>query len=86
MKTFKELIDEIGEAIKKSFVVRGGKKQRKVTSSKPGYKMVDGKEVRMDPKELKARKKGAKIGARKAKSKAGIAAKKRAKSTKKRTW
>ena len=39
MKTFKELIDEIGEAIKKALVVRGGKKMKKKISTKAGYKM-----------------------------------------------
>ena len=55
---------------------------KKVTD-KAGFKMVGGKEVKMDAKEKMKRKKGAKIAARKAKSKKGVAAKKRLKSLKK---
>ena len=83
MKTFKELMDEFGEAVKKAFVVRKGKKIKKKISTKTGYKMQGGKEVKMDAKEKMKRKKGAKIAARKSKSKKGIAAKKRLKSLKK---
>ena len=48
--------------------VRGGKIQRNVkVASKPGHKVVDGKEVKMKASERLARKKGAKKGARKRK-------------------
>ena len=86
MKTFKELMEEIGEAIKKAFVVRGGKKVKKMISTKAGYKMKGGKEVKMSASERLKRKKGAKKGAIKAKGKKAGAARKRAKSIKKRTW
>ena len=86
MKTFKELIEEIGEAIKKAFVVRGCKKVKKKISTKAGYKMKGGKEVKMSASERLKRKKGAKKGAMKAKGKKAGAARKRAKSIKKRTW
>ena len=54
--------------------VRGGKIQRNVkVATKPGHKIVDGKEVRMKASERLARKKGQKKGARKRKSgKAGM--------------
>ena len=86
MKTFKELMYEIGETVKKAFVIRKGKKIKKKISTKAGYKMQGGKEVKMSGKEKMKRKKGAKIAARKSKSKKVSAAKKRLKSTKKRTW
>jgi len=87
MKTFKELTDELisrwSEAVKRKVVFRGGKRQVKKVTDKAGFKMVGGKEVKMDAKEKMKRKKGAKIAARKAKSKKGVAAKKRLKSLKK---
>ena len=54
--------------------VRGGKIQRNVkVATKPGHKIIDGKEVRMKASERLARKKGQKTGARKRKSgKAGM--------------
>ena len=78
-----EMISRWSEGIKSKMVVRGGKKMRKKVTDKKGYKMVGGKEVKMDAKEKMKRKKGAKIAARKAKSKKGVAAKKRLKSLKK---
>ena len=87
MKTFKELTDELisrwSEAVKRKVVFRGGKRQVKKVTDKAGFKMVCGKEVKMDAKEKMKRKKGAKIAARKAKSKKGVAANKRLKSLKK---
>ena len=87
MKTFRELTDELisrwSEAVKKKVVFRGGKRMVKKVTDKAGFKMVGGKEVKMDAKEKMKRKKGAKIAARKSKSKKGIAAKKRLKSLKK---
>ena len=88
MKTFKTLMDEIisrwSEAVKTKMVVRGGKKMRKKVTDKAGYKIVGGKEVKMDAKEKLARKKAAKVAARKRKSKGASIAKKRAISMKKR--
>jgi len=88
MKTFKELMDEMisrwSEGIKTKMVVRGGKKMRKKVTDKKGYKMVGGKEVKMDAKEKMARAKAAKVAARKRKSKGAQIAKKRAMSMKKR--
>ena len=73
MKTFKELTDALisrwSEAVKRKVVVRGGIRQVKKVTDKAGFKMVGGKEVKMDAKEKMKRKKGAKIAARKAKSK-----------------
>ena len=88
MKTFKTLMDEIisrwSEAVKTKMVVRGGKKMRKKVTDKKGYKMVGGKEVKMDAKEKMARAKAGKVAARKRKSKGAQIAKKRAMSMKKR--
>ena len=58
------------DEFKKVDRIRGGKLQKRVkVATKPGYKMVDGKEVRMKASEKLARKKGAKKGAKKRKSK-----------------
>ncbi len=84
MKTFKELMDEMIEAMKTKIVVRGGKKIRKKVTDKAGYKMVGGKEVKMGAKERMARKKAAKISARKRKGQSAAIAKKRARSMAKR--
>ena len=88
MKTFKELTDELisrwSEAVKRKVVFRGGKRQVKKVTDKAGFKMVGGKEVKMDAKEKMARKKAAKVSARKRKSKGAMIAKKRAKSMAKR--
>ena len=84
MKTFKELIHEFGEALKKTIVYRAGKKKILRKSTKVGYKNVGGKEVKMSAKEKMNRKKAAKKGAMKRKSGSAAAAKKRAKSMKKR--
>ena len=52
--------------------VRGGKIQRNVkVATKPGHKIVDGKEVKMKASEKLARAKGAKKGAKKRKGAKG---------------
>ena len=61
--------------------VRAGKIQRNVkVATKPGHKIVDGKEVKMKASERLARKKGQKKGARKRKSGKAIALRSRKKS------
>ena len=84
MKTFKEFSTEIEEAKVKKLTMRGGVKQKKITTDKPGYKMAGGKEVKMDPKEIRAREKGAKKAVRKRAAKSSQISKARAKTMKKR--
>tara|TARA_B100000949_G_C14193215_1_gene412668 strand:+ start:62 stop:331 length:270 start_codon:yes stop_codon:yes gene_type:complete len=60
MKTFKELVGEIEEALKRVVMFKKGKKVIKKKSDKKGYKTVGGKEVKMSAKEKIARKKGLK--------------------------
>ena len=84
MQTFQEYIDATLEALKKKIVFRGSKRMVLKKTDKKGYKVVDGKEVKMSAKEKMNRKKAAKKGAMKRKSGAAAAAKKRAKSMKKR--
>jgi hypothetical protein len=84
MQTFQEYIDATLEALKKKIVFRGGKRMVLKKTDKKGYKVVDGKEVKMSAKEKMNRKKAAKKGAMKRKSGSAAAAKKRAKSMKKR--
>ncbi len=84
MKTFQEYLDATLEALKKKIVYRGGKKIILKKTNKKGYKVVDGKEVKMSAKEKMNRKKAAKKAAMKRKSGSAKAAKKRAISMKKR--
>ena len=84
MKTFKELIHEFGEALKKTIVYRAGKKKIIRKSSKDGYKNVGGKEVKMKAPERLARKKAMRKVAKKNKAKSGRMAKKRARTMRKR--
>ncbi len=77
--------DVVSEIAKNVKVVRGGKVIVKKKSTKKGYKIVDGQEVKMDPTELKARKKGAKKAAKKRKAKQSQTNRKRAISAKKRS-
>jgi hypothetical protein len=84
MKTFQEYVDDTVEALKKKIVFRGGKRMVLKKTDKKGYKVVGGKEVKMSAKEKMNRKKAAKKGAMKRKSGFAAAAKKRAKSMKKR--
>jgi hypothetical protein len=58
--------------------IRGGKLQKRVrVATKPGHKIVDGKEVRMKASERLARKRGAVRGARKRKGGLAQASRKR---------
>ena len=84
MQTFQEYIDATLEALKKKIVFRGGKRMVLKKTDKKGYKVVDGKEVKMSAKEKMNRKKAAKKAAMKRKSGSAKAAKKRAISMKKR--
>ena len=69
------------DEFKKIDRVRGGKLQKRVkVTTKSGYKMVDGKEVRMKASKKLKRKKGAKIAARKRKGKTAQSLRKRKKS------
>ena len=70
--------DDVDEA-KTEVVVRGGKKKRRVKPKK-GFRVVDGKYVKMTPAEMTMRKKAAKRGARKRKSKKSVMAAKRKRS------
>ena len=83
MKTFQEYLDATLEALKKKVVFRGGIKVVLKKTDKKGFKVVGGKEVKMDAKEKMNRKKAAKKGAMKRKSGSAAAAKKRAKSMRK---
>lgn len=80
--------DEVEESLKRTKVVRDGKKITKWTTDREGYKIDNSgsspKEVKMSPEEMKKRKKGAKKGAKKAKAKSGVANAKRQRSMKKK--
>jgi len=85
MKTyrdFEEELEELDEATAKRVTrVRGGKVQRrKKVANKPGYKVKDGKVVRMKASERLSRKRAAKKSARKRKGKKSQTARSRKKS------
>ena len=84
MKNFKELMEEIGEALKRTVVYRAGKKKILRKSSKKGFKNVGGKEVKMKRSEIRSREKAMKKVARKLGGKRAKMARKRAKTMKKR--
>jgi len=84
MQTFQEYLDAKLEALKKKIVFRGGKKLVLKKTDKKGFKVVDGKEVKMSPKEIKNRKLASKKSAKKRKATSAQAVKKRMKSMKKR--
>ena len=84
MKTFQEYLDATLEALKKKIVFRGGKKLVLKKTDKKGFKVVDGKEVKMSAQEKKNRKLAAKKAAKKRKAGSAKAVKKRMKSMKKR--
>ena len=84
MQTFQEYLDATLEALKKKIVFRGGKRIVLKKTDKKGFKVVDGKEVKMSPKEIKNRKLAAKKSAKKRKATSAKAVKKRMKSMKKR--
>lgn len=73
-----EELDELAEKITRKWVVRGGEKKRKISTDKKGFKILNGREVKMDPAELKARKKGGKRAFRKIKNQKGSILRKRA--------
>lgn len=75
---------EYEEQIIKKTVVRDGKKQIIKTTDKDGYKMLGGKETKMDHDEVITRSKSAKKGAKKARSKKSQTTTKRNRSMKKR--
>ena len=84
MKTFKELMGEIKEALKRTIVYRAGKKKVIKKSTKAGYKNVGGKEVKMKSTEKRARAKAMKKVARRLGGKRAKMAKKRLKTMRKR--
>lgn len=74
---------KIREKIERKRVVRDGKKNiLKKKSDKQGFKVVDGKEIKMSAIEKLNRKKGAKRGAIKSRQKKAVTKIKRAKSNK----
>lgn len=81
---------ELIESIKKTYVIRRGRKVIKFKTNKPGYKItyVNGrpKEIRMGNREKIKRKRVAKIAARTGRSSRKAAARKRKRSNAKRTW
>jgi hypothetical protein len=77
-------IDDIDEATRFKRVVRKGKVIRKRVSTRPGYKMLNGKEVRISQSERMARKRAQKKAAIKRRSKRSIIAKKAKRSRLKR--
>ena len=70
-------LSELTEAVKKKVVYRNGKRLKKKVSTKDGYKMVGGKEVRMKQKEKKNRKISQRKGAKKRKASKSKANRKR---------
>jgi len=78
--------DTIGEKVVRKKVVRGGKAIVKKVTDKAGYKVKDGREIRMSPREQQLRKKAAKKAARKRKSSMKQSQAKRQRSIKRRTF
>lgn len=83
-KIIEELDPELLEAIKRKRVIRGGKKVTKRVTDREGYKMIDGKEVRMSAQERRKRKKGARRSSKKRIVKKNQISRKRNKSLKRR--
>jgi hypothetical protein len=77
-----EFEDQELDEIAKKRVVRGGKIIRKIPPKK-GYKVVNGRYVKMSASEKRVRSKAAKRGARKSRSKKASTVRKRKKSMKK---
>ena len=84
MKTFKELVGEIKEALKRTIVYRAGKKKVLRKATKKGFKNVGGKEVKMKRSEIRSREKAMKKVARRLGGKRAKMARKRAKTMKRR--
>jgi hypothetical protein len=78
-----EYIDEEINEVQRERVVRGGKKVRKL-KRKPGYKVKNGRYVKISSSEKRKRSRGAKKGARKRKSQKSSIERKRKRSMKKR--
>ncbi len=79
-------IRELAERVKKVKVVRGGKVQKVNRSTRDGFKVKDGKEVKQTSQEKIKLKKAQKKGALKRKSTKAIANLRRQKSIKKRSF
>jgi len=81
--------EEMDEAIRRKIVIRGGKRIRKKVLSpaekKAGYKVNNGKKVKMSAIERMKRKRAARKGARKSRSKRSISTRKRLRSMRRRT-
>jgi len=78
--------DEMDESLVRKKIVRNGKVLIKKKSNKAGYKVKDGKEVRMSPQEMRKRAKAQKRASRKRKAKSSQASRKRKLSIKKRRF
>jgi len=77
---------DVDESVVRKRVVRGGQILIKRKSSKPGYKIKHGKEVRMAAQEIMKRKRASIKAARKRKGKMSMIQKKRQRSIMKRSW
>jgi len=77
---------DIDEAVRRKRVVRGGKVMIKKKTDKSGYKVKNGKEVRMTSQERMKRKRASIKAARKRKGRQSMIQKKRKRSMTKRTW
>jgi len=76
--------EELGERLKRKWVVRGGKKKRVKKSTKKGFKVVGGKETKMKGKEKRARRKAQRRASKLRRAKKSSANRKRARSMRKR--
>lgn len=83
---FKKLIELISEKVVRKKVVRDGTKKILKKSDRDGFKIVDGKEVKMASQERLKKSKAQKKAAIKRKATKSTASIKRKKSNKKRTW
>ena len=61
--------EEVNEAVKKKKVIRGGQKIIKKYTTKSGYKIEKGREVKMSQKEIRTRKKAIRKKIRRLKAK-----------------
>lgn len=77
-------MSNILEAVRKKKVIRGNKVQWRRYSTREGYKVVNGKEVRISPKEKRRRKLSAKRAAIKRRTSKASANKSRKRSMRKR--
>jgi len=79
-----DYIDEELDEARKEKVIRGGKKTKRLKRKK-GYKVINGKYVKMSSSEKRTRSRAAKKGARKRKSQRSSITRKRKKSMKRRS-